>query len=50
MKKSEMLEKISEYYDREFGRENGVYAYAGVLSVFVTEDNLQKIMKRNGIK
>jgi hypothetical protein len=50
MKKSEMLEKISEYYDREFGRDNGVYAYAGVLSVFVTEENLQKIMKLNGIK
>ena len=50
MSKSEMLEKISNYYDKEFGRENGVYAYAGVLSVFVTEENLQKIMELNKIK
>jgi len=50
MKKSEMLEKISDYYQNEFGKENGVYAYAGVLSVFVTEQDLEKIMKLNGIK
>lgn len=50
MKKSEMLEKIANYYDKEFGRESGVYAYAGVLSVFVTEENLNKIMELNKIK
>jgi len=48
MKKSEMLEKISEHYAKVHGVD-GVYAYAGALSVFVTESDLEKLMKWEGL-
>lgn len=43
-----MLEKISDHYAKVYGVD-GVYAYAGALSVFVAEADLEKIMKWEGL-
>lgn len=50
MTKGEMLEKISNYYTEQMGRDYGVYAYAGALSVFITEKDLETIIRLNEIK
>lgn len=49
MTKSQMLEKISDHYAKQFGVD-GIYAYAGALSVFVTEQDLQKLINWEGIE
>lgn len=44
-----MLEKIADYYTSQWGKD-GVYAYAGALSVFITKEQLQHIITLKGIK
>ena len=49
MEKEEMLEKIADYYSSQFGAD-GIHAYAGALSVFITKEQLQHIITLKGIK
>ena len=44
-----MLEKIADYYASQFGAD-GIHAYAGALSVFITEEQLQHLLELKGIK
>jgi hypothetical protein len=49
MKKSEMLELISNHYTETHG-DSAIYAYAGALSVMITEEQLEHLIKLKGIK
>ena len=49
MDKGEMLEKLADYYASQFGAD-GIHAYAGSLSVIVTEEQLQQLLNLKGIK
>ena len=49
MDKGEMLEKLADYYASQFGAD-GIHAYAAALSVFITKEQLEHLMKLKDIK
>ena len=49
MNKGQMLEKLADYYSSQWGAD-GIHAYAGALSVIVTEEQLQQLLNVKGIK